>query len=155
MQARAGALSAVESVNTRARELLMKEEFLRMWHDIAARPSGPFAFRFYIQPLMAVLLATRDGLRDARAGRPAYFWALFTDPRNRSERIRDGMNSIGKVFVLAFILDTLYQLLVLRGLRPIEGLIVAVMLAIIPYVLLRGPVERIARRLGRRVHRVR
>ena len=52
---------------------------------------------------------------------------------------------MGKVFVLATILDVVYQLIVHRGVYILELLITAVTLAIIPYVLVRGPVNRIAK----------
>jgi hypothetical protein len=116
------------------------------WHEIAARPEGPLALRFYLQPLMATLFAVRDGLRDARNGRPAYFWALFTDSPNRKELIHDGWRSIGKIFILAMGLDLVYQVIVLHGLRPLQTMLVATSLAIVPYLLLRGPVNRAARR---------
>jgi hypothetical protein len=117
------------------------------WQEISARPEGPLAFRFYFQPLMAAALAVRDGIRDARRGRPAYLWAVFSDRPQRKELVRDGWRSIAKVFVLAVILDLIYQVVVLKGIRPVEGLLIAIVLAIIPYALLRGPVNRIARRI--------
>ncbi|MGZ3459037.1 MAG: hypothetical protein ACXU86_11100 [Archangium sp.] len=125
----------------------MADVLTHLWREIASRPEGPLAMRFYLQPLMAMLLALRDGLADAREGRPAYLWALFTDPAHRRELLRDGWRSIGKVFILASVLDVVYQLLVFRGLRPIQGLFVAVVLALVPYVLIRGPINRLARRL--------
>jgi hypothetical protein len=128
----------------------MDASFEQLWHELLARPDGPLALRFYLQPLVALLLATRDGVRDARAGRPAYFWALFKEPEHRRERLRDGWSSIGKVFVIALVLDTVYQVIVFKGLRPVAGLIVAIVLAIVPYVLLRGPVNRLARRVPQR-----
>lgn len=118
----------------------------RFWQEIAARPSGPLAFRFYLQPAMATFFAIRDGLRDARAGSPPYFWSLFTDPRHRHERIRSGWHSIGKIIVLAFVLDIVYQIIVLRGLRPLEAVFIALLLAVVPYLLLRGLVTRLTRR---------
>jgi hypothetical protein len=127
----------------------MDHGLAELWQEITARPSGRMAFRFYLQPLMATLLATRDGIRDARAGRPAYFWALFVDPVNRRARLREGWHAVQNVFVLALVLDTIYQLLVLRGLRPLQGLLVALTLAIVPYVLFRGPVSRVTRNLLR------
>ncbi len=124
--------------------------FAEIWREILGRPDGPFAFRFYLQPLMAIFLAVRDGIHDAKAGRPAYLWSLFRDPAGRRERLRDGWRSVEKVFVLAIVLDLLYQLVVLRGVRPLQTLLVAVTLAIVPYVLLRGPANRLFRRLARR-----
>jgi hypothetical protein len=126
------------------------DEFLaRIWHEVTARPDGPLAMRFYLQPLMATLFAVRDGLHDARAGRPAYFWAVFTNPVQRPALLRDGWRSVGKIFLIALVLDVAYQMLVLRGLRPLQGLLVAVVLALVPYVLLRGPVNRLARLIRR------
>jgi hypothetical protein len=117
-----------------------------VWSEILERPHGPFAFRFYLQPLMAIFFAVRDGVHDAKTGRRAYLWSLFTEP-GRMARLRDGWRSVGKVFVLAIVLDLLYQLIVLKGLRPAEDLIVAVSLALVPYALLRGPANRLFRRI--------
>jgi hypothetical protein len=123
--------------------------FTRTWHEILARPSGPFALRFYLQPLMASLLALRDGIRDAQTGQPAYLWAVFFQPGCRRELLRSGWQSIAKVFVIACVLDVAYQLIVLKGLRPLATILVAVALAIVPYVMVRGPVGRIVRTLRR------
>ncbi len=128
----------------------MVESFSQMWHEISERPDGPLAFRFYLQPLMAMYFAVRDGIRDAKAGKPAYLWSLFTDPTHWRERVREAWKSVGKLFVFAFCLDAVYQLVVLKGLRPVEGLITAIALALVPYVLLRGPANRLFRLLARR-----
>jgi hypothetical protein len=117
------------------------------WHDLAARPSGPLAMRFYLQPLMATLFALRDGFRDAQHGNPAYFWALFTNPEQRAALLRNGWKSIGKVFTIAVLLDVIYQWIVSRSLHLFDSAVVATTLAIIPYLLFRGPVNRLVRRL--------
>ena len=128
----------------------MDELWQRFWQELVARPSGPMALRFYRQPLMATIFAVRDGLHDAQSGRPAYFWSVLTNASDRGRLIREGWRSIGKIFVIAAILDILYQILVLRGLRPIETVFVAFVLAIVPYLVLRGPVNRIARAAAKR-----
>ena len=64
--------------------------------------------------------------------------------------LKDGWKSVGKVFVLALILDVVYQIIVTRFVYPGEALVTAVLLAIVPYVLLRGPVNRIARTTSRK-----
>jgi hypothetical protein len=125
----------------------MPDVFTQGWHEIVARPDGPLAIRFYVQPLVAAVLAVRDGLRDARRGNRAYFWSLFTDSADRRERLREGWRAIRKVFLIALILDVIYQLIVIQALRPLEALTIATALAIVPYVLLRGPVNRVARRV--------
>ena len=50
---------------------------------------------------------------------------------------------MGKVFVLAVLLDTGYQIFVLAFYSG-QAIIVAVACAIVPYVLVRGPVTRLA-----------
>lgn len=122
------------------------DDLTRIWHEILARPDGPMAFRFYLQPIMATIYAVLNGLQDANDGNPPYFWAIFTEPENRAALLRDGWKAVGNVFLLAIGMDLVYQIVVLKGLRPVQGLIIAVVLAIVPYVLLRGPVNRLARR---------
>jgi hypothetical protein len=113
---------------------------------LIARVTGPMKFRLVLQPAMALFLAIRDGLKDAREGRPAYFWALFSDQEDRLALLKDGWKSVGKVFILAMVLDAIYQIIELRWFYPGQAVLVAIILAIMPYLLLRGPVNRIARR---------
>jgi hypothetical protein len=90
------------------------DDWTRFWQEIAARPGGPLALRFYLQPVMASLLALRDGLADARQGKPAYLWSLITDSAHRRERLKEGWHSVGKIVVIALMLDLIYQMIVLR-----------------------------------------
>lgn len=124
----------------------MEEIFGRFVEHLIARVSGPMKFRILLQPVMASIFAILAGLRDAKADRPAYFWALFTQPAQRAEMLKDGWKSVGKVFVLAMVLDVVYQLIVQRWVYPAEVIIVAFILAIVPYLILRGLVNRIASR---------
>jgi hypothetical protein len=119
--------------------------FSNYWTEFVARFDGPLHFRLFVQPLMAILFAVRDGSRDAREGRGAYLWSFVTDPEQRRYLLESGWKGISKVFVLAFVLDVVYQLMVSRGLKPLQALLTAIVLAVIPYVLLRGPVNRVLR----------
>lgn len=120
--------------------------------DLILRLDGPLHFRFIIQPLIAAGFAVRDGLRDARKGYPAYGWALLTDPEHRQFLLKSGWKGISKVFIVAFVLDLIYQLIALHTFKLPAALITACLLALIPYVLLRGPVNRLRRRVRRREH---
>lgn len=124
----------------------MDDMLARIAADLAARVSGPLSFRLLVQPTVAALLAVKDGLADARLGRPAYLWAAATNPSYRREAVASGWASIAKVFTLAIGLDAVYQAIALNWFYPGETLIVALLLAVIPYVLVRGPVNRLARR---------
>jgi len=119
--------------------------FSNYWTEFVARFDGPLHFRLFVQPLMAILFAVRDGSRDAREGRGAYLWSFVTDPEQRRYLLESGWKGISKVFVLAFVLDVVYQLMVSRGLKPVQALLTAIVLAVVPYALLRGPVNRVLR----------
>lgn len=114
--------------------------------ELIARLDGPLHFRFYIQPLMAVVFAFRDGRIDAAKGGTPYGWAIFTEPEHRRFLIKEGWKGVSKVFILALLLDLVYQFIALRSLNLVTALIVACLLAIIPYVLLRGLANRLTRR---------
>lgn len=127
----------------------MEDVIARVLENLTDRVSGPLRFRFLLQPVMASIFAIRDGLADARAGNPPYFWALLWDTQHRRSMLRDGWQSVGKVFVLALVLDAVYQVVVQRFVYPGEAGIVAFLLAIVPYLMLRGLVTRSARSLSR------
>jgi hypothetical protein len=123
----------------------MDAYWTRVGTQLIARVSGPMKFRLVLQPIMASIFAIRSGLADARAGRPPWFWELISNPPERTDMIKEAWQRIGKVFILAVVLDIVYQLIVLHFIYLGEALIVAFILAIVPYVLLRGPAMRLAR----------
>lgn len=128
----------------------MRDMIVRVLMNLVDRVGGPMTFRIILQPLMATLLAVRAGLKDARENQPPYFWTLLTDSSQRVDLIRHGWKAVGRVFILAVVMDIIYQLIVVRWVYPLETLIVAIMLAVVPYVFIRGPVNRLARRWHRR-----
>ena len=122
----------------------------RISNNLVARVTGPMHFRLLLQPGVATFFAIRDGLKDAREGEPPYFWGLFTDKHERELMVKDGWKSVGKVFILAMVLDLVYQLIEHRWrVYPGEAILVAIILAIVPYLLVRGPINRIVRRRKR------
>jgi hypothetical protein len=123
----------------------MEEYFLHLYEHLISRVSGPLHFRLLLQPLMATIFAVRAGMKDAREGKPAYFWALFSGPVQRKELLKEGWKAVGKVFIIAIIIDAVYQVIALRWIYPLEALIVAAVLASFPYLVFRGSVNRIAR----------
>jgi hypothetical protein len=121
------------------------EMFWRGWGAMLARFGGPLNFRLFVMPIVVSAFAIRAGIRDAREGKPPFLLAYLTDPADRPRLFRSALKDVGKVFTVAIVLDTTYQLMVLRWLYPVQVLVVAVACAVVPYVLLRGPVNRIAR----------
>jgi hypothetical protein len=128
----------------------MEDLFARIWENIGDRVSGPMWFRLVLQPIVASSFAVRDALADAREGKAGYFWAVMTHKGSRRDLIREGWTSVAKIFVMAMIIDAIYQLIVQRWIYPGEILIVAFLLAVVPYVLIRGPFNRFVRRFVKR-----
>ena len=118
--------------------------FARIWSNLIGRIGGPMTFRLVLQPSVAIFFAIRGGISDAREGREPHGWAILTDSTKRMELLRESWQDVAKVF-LAAVIDLIYQVMELRWFYPEEALIVATCLALLPYLLLRGPVNRIAR----------
>jgi hypothetical protein len=117
----------------------------RIWRDIFDRPGGPMTFRFVLQPTMAAIAALHDGIKDARTGRSPYFWTVLTNSAERGGRLREGLISTARIILLGLAMDAIYQAVVLKTFYPGEMVIIALLLAFIPYVILRGPFARLAR----------
>jgi hypothetical protein len=128
----------------------MEDVLTRFFGNLIDRVGGPMSFRLVIQPAVAAFFAIKAGLEDAREGRPAYFWAILTDPGHRRSLLREGWKAVTKVFVMAIVIDAIYQFIQFRFFYPTEALVVAFVLAFVPYLLIRGPVGRIARAVGQR-----
>ena len=130
------------------------DTFLQMlslfFEELGGRASGPLNFRLVVMPTMAALFGVRAGLRDARDRKPTFVWGILTLPVERAAAFRSAVKDVGKVLVMAVIMDTAYQIIALRGLRLAQVLVVAVACAIVPYVLVRGPVTLIARTIRRK-----
>lgn len=121
------------------------ENFLRLWRNLADRPNRQMSFRFILQPAMASFFAIRHGLADARSGRSPYFLTILRDRHQRVALLRQGLNATAKIILVALVIDAAYQALELRSFYPGEAPIVALLLAFVPYVLVRGLTARAAR----------
>ncbi len=124
---------------------ILLEMIGRGWENFLARPNGSLSLRFYIQPTMASLLALRAGIEDAKQGRQGYLWAILTRPERRLQLLHEGWRGAMTPFLLALVLDCIYQIMTIRFVYPLELLFTATLLALVPYALLRGPFNRLAR----------
>ena len=116
----------------------------RFWSDIFERAGGVMSFRFFLQPAMALLAALPDGINDAKHGHSAFFWTDRGDPTLRRGRLRQGLISTARVVVLGILMDVIYQLRALDQFYPAEAVMMAILLAVIPYFVFRWIIERVA-----------
>src|SRR4051812_47581788 len=112
---------------------MLDEIIARGWENFVARTTGPMHFRFFIQPAVAAIVAIRAGLEDSRLGRPAFFWSILTNAKPRIAQLRAGLKDVGKVLVVAALLDVIYQLAAQRGIFALELIFTALTLAFVPY----------------------
>ncbi len=125
---------------------VITEMIARGWEHFLARPTGSLNLRFILQPTIASILALRAGVNDARQGRPAYLWAALTNPVHRWQLLHGGWKDMRTPFLVAATLDAIYQIIIHKFIYPLELLFTATLLALVPYFILRGPVNRVARR---------
>jgi hypothetical protein len=122
------------------------EVLTRIWQNTLDRPGGPFVFRFVLQPTMAAMAALRDGIRDARTGRAPLLRTILTDPARRRGRLDEALIATSRIILLGLAMDAIYQLMEFESLHPAEAVVIALLLAFLPYLILRGLVTRVARR---------
>ena len=117
--------------------------FAQFLEHLLARLTGPMHFRLILQPLVAIALGIRDGLKDARAGRPPFVTDLIVRPEGRKRQLKRALQALIKPLVIAIILDAVAQYLMLGTIYPGAAVFVGVMIMAIPYSLARGLTNRI------------
>ncbi|HEY6432789.1 MAG TPA: hypothetical protein VIZ17_12480 [Acetobacteraceae bacterium] len=132
----------------------MDDMLARAAQSLFGRIDGPMALRLVIQPIMGASFAIWDGIKDASRHDPPYGLSLLMEPEHRGHRLQDGWRSIRKVFFVALGMDVVYQLIQLRWVYPGEALIVAQIVAVVPYLLIHGPANRISGMLRRCANRL-
>jgi hypothetical protein len=105
----------------------------RFWHNIFGRLEGPMTFRFYLQPAMAFFAALVDGMRDVKFGHKSFFWTKVNDPAHQHGRLREGLIPTARIVLLGLSMDIIYQFKVFDRFYPAEALMMALLLAVIPY----------------------
>jgi len=122
------------------------DERARLWQNLFDRPGGPMLFRFFLQPTMAAIAAWRDGLSDARAGRTPFFEGALRDPAQRTVRLNEALVATARIILLGLVMDSIYQAIEFDTFHPAEAVIISLLLAFLPYLVLRGIFARAARR---------
>ena len=108
------------------------------FQDILARMSGPGRLRFILQPMVAIILGTRSGMKDASAGLPPFLWALVLHREHRRELLRTTLTSTQNLLAVAILLDLISQALIFHEIRPGAALVVGPVLIGVPYALSRA-----------------
>jgi hypothetical protein len=122
------------------------DQLARVWQNLVDRPGGPMVFRYFLQPTMASVAAILSGIKDARLGRTPFLHAVLTNPAERAGRLDEAIVDTSRLLLLGLIIDSVYQFVEFDSFHPGEAVIITLLLAFLPYLLLRGLVARVARR---------
>src|SRR5262249_24815663 len=79
------------------------------------------------------------------AGRSPFLRAILTQSAERIPRLNEGLNATAKILLLGIAIDVVYQFVEFDAFYPIESVLVALLLAFLPYCIIRGLVGRIWR----------
>jgi hypothetical protein len=122
----------------------------RFFADMRARLLGPGRIRFILQPTVAIVLGTRDGVRDAHADFPPFLWSLLFRSGRRTDLLRSAFVSVRDLMAIAILLDVISQYLISREIHPGAALLLGPVLIGTPYAMARALTNRITRlRSGR------
>ena len=110
---------------------MLFDTIARGWDNFVDRLGGPMSFRFLMQPAMAIFFAVRAGLNDARQNNPTFLGCALSNPSSWRARMRLSWKDVGAVFIIAVILDAIYQVVVHPGIFALELLITATVLSLI------------------------
>ncbi len=122
---------------------IVRDVFSRASDQMAGRVTGPLHLRLILTPTMATIFAIRNGLKEARAGLKPYGWRVFTIPDERKAYLKRGWKEIRKVIVVAAVLDMGYQFYVFRAYYVFQTVILVIVLALMPYMVIRGITTRL------------
>jgi hypothetical protein len=104
---------------------------------------GRFQLRLIVQPILAVALGIRFGLRDARQRRPPVGAALRAHETSRARVLEQWTRGALVALCAAFVVDAILQILINHWFRPLAAVVVALLLVFVPFTVVRAATNRI------------
>jgi len=101
------------------------------------------SFRLFLQPAMSLIYAIIAGVKDAKAGNPHFLEGFILGKVDRKTALKEIWKNVGKVFILAAVMEIIFEIIEFKTVHPFEVLKIAFFLAILPYLIFRGIVDRI------------
>ncbi|HQY21260.1 MAG TPA: hypothetical protein PK294_13405 [Ignavibacteria bacterium] len=112
-------------------------------NNVGIRHDGPMSFRLFLQPAMSLIYAIIAGVKDAKAGNPHFLEGFILGKVDRKTALKEIWKNVGKVFILAAVMEIIFEIIEFKTVHPFEVLKIAFFLAILPYLIFRGIVDRI------------
>jgi hypothetical protein len=117
-----------------------------IWRDLTGRGllGGKFQIRLFLQPLVALVVGARLGIRDAKQGKEdPFFMSLVHAKQDRWPLLKQGLRDAIVPLSVAFVLDGILQRMILGHIRLLGAVVVGALLVFLPYVIGRGLGHRI------------
>jgi hypothetical protein len=112
---------------------------------LEARMAGPGKGRFVLQPLIAMALGIRDGIADAKQGKPPFFIRVLFTSERKLHVLKTGLKSIVTPLGIGIVLDMILQWVIFQAVFVLPAIIAGTILVALPYSLARGLSNRIFR----------
>lgn len=122
---------------------------LSLFESIGRDLSGPgmfggrFQLRLILQPLAAILLGLRFGIRDAKAGKLPFFQELSAKNGNPGMLLKEAARDAIIPLVIALVLDSILQQMINGRIRPLASVIVGGLLVFLPFLIVRALSNRV------------
>jgi hypothetical protein len=119
------------------------------WSSLARDLTGPgmfggsFQVRLILQPLAAVVLGIRFGIKDAKAGGAPFFLALAREKGGRGSLLGKAARDAILPLVLAVVIDSILQHMINGRIRPLAALVVGGLLVFLPFLIVRALANRL------------
>jgi hypothetical protein len=110
---------AIVDTFEQGRVYIFSRQFLE---ELPQRFTGPGRLRFILQPVTAILLGVRGGLRDAETENPPYLFGLLFGAEHRRELLQSGVAAMRNLVALGIIMDIVFQLIIYHSVHPGCGL---------------------------------
>lgn len=111
--------------------------------NIPRRLSGPGRFRFFLQPLIAVILGIRSGRSDLREGKPPYLYGVLFHPGLRGDLLRSALATVINLVLMGILMDAVFQWVIFGVSHPGAALVLGPVLILVPYSISRALTNRI------------
>lgn len=113
---------------------------------LEARITGPGKGRFVLQPLVAIALGARDGIADAKQGKPPYYIRILFTSEPKHIVLKESLKRIATPLAVGIVLDMILQWLVFQAVFLLPAIMAGAILVALPYSIARGLSNRVARR---------
>ena len=106
---------------------------------------GSFQLRLVLQPLAAMLLGLRFGIRDAKQGRAPILKEVAETAGKRGGVLAHAARDAIVPLAVALVLDCILQQMINGRIRPLAAVIVGGLLVFLPFLIVRALTNRIWR----------